>query len=211
MAEDVEILDATEKVADDREKVRPACEEVAEDKRVAEVDDEADEVEPQIAEPRMEMACKYNRYAQDLVPYDPKESIQTPMEIDGDEERKETSRRVRALEREVLSIVETVNVKPSSLSEREKGLKMIELFEKALTELTKRISKKIEVEEEEIKNLNNIDDKDVVLGGVIMAGGVSKKAKKKRNNKKRGAKAEGEKLAETGEGNEDSDEFDPTW
>ena len=61
MAEEVEITDATEEMADDREKVRPACEEVAEDMSVAKVDDEADEVEPQVAEPVMEVACGYNR------------------------------------------------------------------------------------------------------------------------------------------------------
>ena len=66
VAEAVEIMDATEKVADNREEVRPACEEVAEDKRVAKVDDEADEDEPHVAEPGMEVASGYNRYAQDF-------------------------------------------------------------------------------------------------------------------------------------------------
>ena len=63
VAEEVEITDATAELADNREEVRPACEEVAEDKSVAEMDDEADEDEPQVAEPGMEVACGYNRYA----------------------------------------------------------------------------------------------------------------------------------------------------
>ena len=198
VAEEVEIMDATEEVADDREKVRPACEEVAEDKGVAELDDEAEEVEPQVAEPGMEMAYEYNRYAQDLVPYDQKESVQTPMEVDGNEEKEEDSRRLRTLGVEILSMVETVKVKPSSLSGTEKGLKMIEIFEKELAELAKRSSKKIEVEKEEVKNLNNAEDEDVILGGVIVAGD-SKKARKKRNKKKRKLEAAGNEKSEVPE------------
>ena len=66
VAEEMEITDATEEVADNREEVRPACEEVAKDKSVAEMDD--------VAEPGMEVACGYNRYAWDLEPYDQKET-----------------------------------------------------------------------------------------------------------------------------------------
>ena len=96
----MEITDATEEVADNREEVRPACEEVAEEKTVAEMDDEADEDEPQVAVPGMEVACGYNRYAQDLVPYDQKESIQVPMEVDDvNKEKNETSRKGEDLER----------------------------------------------------------------------------------------------------------------
>ena len=48
-------------MADNREEVRPAYEEVAEDMSVAKVDDEADDDEPQVAVPGMEVACGYNR------------------------------------------------------------------------------------------------------------------------------------------------------
>ena len=80
-AEEVEKIDATEEVAEDREEVRPACEEVAE----KEAEDEPyrvvawfvgkRRVEPQVAEPGMEVDEGYNRFALDLVPHDEEESI----------------------------------------------------------------------------------------------------------------------------------------
>ena len=45
-------------MADNREEVRPACEEVAEEKDVAKMDDEADEDEPQVAVPGMEVVTE---------------------------------------------------------------------------------------------------------------------------------------------------------
>ena len=66
VGEEVEIMDATEEVADDREKVRPAYEEVAEEGSVVKMDDETDEDEPQVALLGMEVACGYNKYTQDL-------------------------------------------------------------------------------------------------------------------------------------------------
>ena len=190
MAEEVEITDATEEVADSREEVRPACEEVAEEKGVAETDDEAEEDEPQVAEPGMEVACGYNRYAQDLVPYDQKESSQVLMEVnDIVDERMETTKKIVDLEKEGR---ELIKVLPSSLSDINKAEEMVRLFREEVEELKKRTSKKIEVEgEEEIKNLNKSEDEDVVMGGIIVAGGASKKARKKKNKKKRKSKAAG--------------------
>ena len=188
VAEEVEITDATEEVADDREEVRPACEEVAEEKSVAKVDDKADEDEPQVAVPGMEVACGYNRYAQDLVPYDREESIQVPMEVDDiTKERMATSKKIEELEKEGK---ELIKVLPSSLSDIEKAEEMVRLFKEEVEELKKRTSKKIEVKgKEKINNLNKSEDEDVVMGGIIVAGGASKKAKKKKNKKKRKSRA----------------------
>ena len=183
VAEEVEITDATEEVADDREEVRPTCEEVAEEKSVAEIEDEADEDEPQVAVPGMEVACEYNRYAQDLVPYDQKESIQVPMEVDDIvEERKATTKKIVELEKEGRELIKIV---PSSLSDMDKAEEMVRLFEEEVEELKKRASKKIEVKgKEELTNLNKSEDEDVVMGGIIVAGGALKKARKKKNKKK---------------------------
>ena len=190
VAEEVEITDGTEEVADSREEVRPACEEVAETKSVAEVDDEAEEDEPQVAEPGMEVACGYNRYAQDLVPYDQKESIKVPMEVDDDDEGDSvTSKKIEEMERRGR---EMIKVLPSSLSDINKAEEMVRLFREEVEELKKRTSKKIEGEgKEEINNLNKSEDEDVIMGGVIVAWGASKKARKKRNKKKRKLKAAG--------------------
>lgn len=46
---------------------------MAEESGVAKVDDKADEIQPQVAEPGMEVAEGYSRYAQDIVLYDQKE------------------------------------------------------------------------------------------------------------------------------------------
>ena len=191
VAEEMEITDATEEVADNRENVRPACEEVAEEKSVAEMDDEADEDEPQVAVPGMEVARGYNRYAQDLVPYDQKESIQVPMEVDDIvKEKMATSKKIEELEEEGK---ELIKVLPSSLSSMDKAEEMIRLFEEEVEELKRRTSKKIEVKgKEEINNLDKSEDEDVIMGGIIVAGGASKKAKKKRNKKKRKSKAAGD-------------------
>ena len=190
VAEEVEITDTTEEVADDQEEVRPTCEEVAEEKSVAEMDDEANEDEPQVAVPGMEVACGYNRYAQDLVPYDQKESIQVPREVDDIvKEKVATSKKIEELEKEGR---ELIKILPSSLSDMDKAKEMVRLFEEEVEELKRRISKKIEVKEkEEIINLNKLEDEDVVMGGIIVAGGASKKAKKKKNKKKRKSKATG--------------------
>ena len=66
MAEEVEIMDTTENVAEKQEEVRPACEELAEGRSVAEMDDKGDENEPQVAEPGMKVAKGYNRYSQNM-------------------------------------------------------------------------------------------------------------------------------------------------
>ena len=187
VAEEVEITDATEEVADNREEVRPACEEVAEDDGVAKTDNEADEVEPQVAEPGMEVASDVNRYAMDLVPYDQKESSKVLMEVDDVVgERMETSKKIEELKKRGRNLIKVL---PSSLSDRDKAEEMIRLFEEEVEELKKRASKKIEVEgEEEINKLNGSEDEDVVMGGIIVAGGASTKARKKKNKKKRKSK-----------------------
>ena len=190
VAEEVEITDATEEVADDREEVRPTCEEVAGEKSVAEMDDEANENEPQVAVPGMEVACGYNKYAQDLVPYDQKESIQVSMEVDDIvKEKMTTSKKIEELEKEGR---ELIKVLPSSLSDIDKAEEMVRLFREEVEELKKRTLKKIEVKgKEEVNNLNRSEDEDVVMGGIIVAGGASKKAKKKKNKKKQKSKAAG--------------------
>ena len=196
VAEEVEIKDATEEVAELRDKVRPTCEEVAKGKSVAEMDDEADEVEPQVAEPGMEVAKGYNRYTQDIELYDQKESIQVPMEIDSDERKATVSEEIGSIERGIMDLVRVV---PSSLPEREKQLERLRLFQEEVRELKERSSKKIE--EGRREGLGSSGDEDTVIGGIIVEGGASTKAKKKRNKKKR--KAKGTK----GE----QDHFDPTW
>jgi len=83
VAEEVEIMDATEEVADSREEVRPVGEEVAEE--VAEDQPQTvwtvgiGRAEPQVAEPVVEVDERYNRFALDLVPHDQEESIQVPL------------------------------------------------------------------------------------------------------------------------------------
>ena len=192
VAEEVGIMDATEEVADNREEVKPACEEVAEDKSVAEMDDVADEVEPQVAEPGMEVACGYNRYAQDLEPYDQKESIQVPMEVD--EDRKNTSSRLEELEKEGRDLIKVI---PSSLSNRDKMEEMVRLFEEEVGELKKKTSKKIE---DRKRGLETSGEEDAVIGGVIVAGGASTKTKRKKNKKKRKSKTAGNGNKEIEEG-----------
>ena len=160
MAEEVEIMDATEKVADNQEEVRLACEEVAEEKSVAEMDDEADENRPQVAVPGMEVACGYNRYAQDLVPYDQKESIQIPREVDDDEEMKsETWKKTEVMGR---GEMELIRIESSSLSELDKVKEMMRLFKEEVGELKEKSSKrKEEHEEKKIINLNKSEEEKV--------------------------------------------------
>ena len=195
MAEEVEITDATEEVADNRKEVRPACEEVAEEKSVAEMDDEADEDEPQVAEPRMEVACGYNRYAQDLKPYDQKELIQVPMEVDEESEgEKVSSKKIEDLEKRGMELVKVI---PSSLPDIEKAEEMVRLFEKEVELLKEKSSKKLE---ERKRRLETSGEEDAVIGGVIVAGGASAKAKKKKNKKKRKSKTAGNGKKEIDEG-----------
>ena len=157
---------------------------------MAEVDDEAEEDEPQVAKPVIEVACDVNRYAMDLVPYDQKESFQVLMEVDDiNGKGKETSKKIEDLEERGKEII---RVLPSSLDDIEKAEEMVRLFREEVEELKKRTSKKIEVKEkEEINNLNKSEDEDVVMGGIIVAGGASKKARKKKNKKKRKSKTAG--------------------
>ena len=195
VAEEVEITDATEEVADNREEVRPACEEVAEDKSVARMDNGADEDEPQVAEPGMEVASGYNRYAQDIELYDQKESIQVPMEIDNiNGERNETSKKIEDLEKRGK---ELIKVLPSSLEDTEKAEEMIRLFREEVEELGRKTSKKIE-ERGKKRLLGTSEDEDAMIGGVIVAGGSSTKAKKKKNKKKQKSKAAGDEKKEIG-------------
>ena len=193
VAEEVGIKDATEEVADNREEVRPACEKVAEEEGVAMMDDEADEVEPQVAEPRMEVASDVNRYAMDLVPYDQKESSQVLMEIDdiGGGGNK-TSKKIEDLERRG---DELIGVLPSSLKDVEKAEEMVRLFEREVEELKRKTSKKIE-DGERKRRLGTSEDEDAIVGGEIVAGGSSTKAKKRRNKKKRKSKTAGDEIKE---------------
>ena len=199
VAEEEEIKDATEEVAESREKIRPACEEVAEDMSVAQVDDEADKIELPVAEPGMEVAKGYNRYARDIELYDQKEPDMVPMEISGDEEEKEVtiSDEIDNMDKRIMDLVKVV---PSSLSERDKQLERLRLFQKEVEELKKRSSKKIE-EKKKVAKLRNSEDEDAIIGGIRVEGGASKKAKKKKNKKKRKAK----------EPDEERDGFDPSW
>ena len=198
MAEEVGIKDATEEVAENRDEIRPACEEVAKGKGVAEMDDEADEDEPLVAEPGMEVAEGYNRYAQDLEIYDQKESIQVPMEVDiVENEKPAISEEIAGMENRMVDLVRVV---PSSLSERNKYLEMLRLFQEEVGELKRRSSKKIE-EEKRKEGLGSSGDEDAIIGGIIVEGGASKKAKKKKNKKKRKAKGTEEK----------EDEFNSLW
>ena len=86
-----------------------------------------------------------------MVPYDQKESIQTLMQIDGNEEIRKPSKKIEVLLGEV---EEWIKTKPSSLPAREKTVEMIHIFEEEIARLEKRSLKKIEVEGKEIKNLN---------------------------------------------------------
>ena len=150
-----------------------------------------------MAEPGMEVAFGYNRYAQDLVPYDQKESIHVPMEVD--DERKEdsvTSKKIEEMERRWKEVIKVI---PSSLSNLDKTEEMVRLFMKEVEELKEKSSKKIEEGKKRLTNLDKSEDEDVILGRVIVAGGTSKKAKKKKNKKKRKAKAEGERIVDVTE------------
>ena len=197
VAEEVEIREATEEVAEIREEIRPTCEEVAKGKSVAEVDDEADEDESHVAEPGMEVAEGYNRYAQDLEIYDQKDSIQVPMEVDIVEKEEQTiSDEIAIVENRMVDLIRVV---PSSLSEKDKHLEMLRLFQKEVGELKKRSSKKIE--EENLKEgLGSSGDENAIIGGIIVEGGASKKAKKKNKRKRKKKGTDGEK-----------DGFDPSW
>ena len=196
VAEEVEIKDATEEVAEIREEIRPACEEVAEGISVAELDDEADDFEPHVAERGMEVAKGYNKYAQDIELYDQKESIQVPMEIDSDRKETTISEEMGRVEKGIMDLVRVV---PSSLPEREQQLERLRLFQEEVRALKERSSKKIE--EGKKNELGSSGDEDAIIGGIIVEGGASKKAKKKKNKKKRKAKGT----------EEEKDHFDPTW
>ena len=193
VAEEVEITDATEEVADNREEVRPACEEVAEDDSVAKMDDEADEDEPQVAETGMEVASDVNRYAMDLVPYDQKESIQVPMEVD-EKEEESLSKKIERMENKGR---EMIKVLPSLLSGDRKTERMVEIFQREIKELKQESLKKIK---DGKRGLETSGEEDAVVGGIIVAGGASTKAKKKRNKKKRKAKVASSEKKEIDEG-----------
>jgi len=75
VAEEVEKADAIEEVADSQDEVRPACEEVAEEKRLIpywEVvkKEEAERTQSQVADVKMEIDERYDRFVRDLVPND---------------------------------------------------------------------------------------------------------------------------------------------
>ena len=142
VAEEVEIAEATEEVAEIWEEVRPTCEEVASGKGVAKMDDEAEEVQPQVAEPGMEVAKGYNRIAQDIELYDQKESVQVPMKIDSVRDQKiAIADEIANMEKRMMDLV---RVAPSSLPEKEKSLVRLRLFKEEIKELKDRASKKIE-------------------------------------------------------------------
>ena len=110
VAEEMEIPDATEEVANICEEVRLAYEVVAEEMSVAQMNDDADEDKPQVAVLGIEVACECNRYAQYLVPYEEKESIQIVMEVNDEEkEREDTSKKIEELEPEAEEMVKVCN------------------------------------------------------------------------------------------------------
>jgi len=188
VAEEVEEMDATEEVADSRKEVRPACEEVAEELMEDEPQQnvavfiEMDRVEPQVAEPRMEVDERYNRFALDLVPHDQEEPIQVPLisqEEDGN-----------------------VVMRDDSGSPEGKWERMKTIFEEEKSRIKKEATKKIVAEEMDIKNCSS-GDEDAIIGGIIVAGGNSQKNKKKRNKKKRKSKAAKEEENLTTENNQE--------
>jgi len=169
-------------VADDREEVRPACEEVAEElmenkpHQTVAVFIGAGRVEPQVAEPGMELDKRYNRFALDLGPRDQEESFQVPL-ISQEEDR-------------------DIVVRKDSGSPEGWWGRMKTVFEEEKSRIQEEVDKtpnKIRVEEIKI---GSSGDEDAIIVGVIVAGGNSQKAKKKRNKKKRKSKTakEEEKL-----------------
>ena len=195
VAEEVEKTDPTDKVAENWEEVRPAYEEVAEDMSVAKEDDEADGDEPHVAVPGMEVACGYNRYVQDLEPYDQKESIQVPMQVNDESEGERiSSKKIEEMEKRGR---ELIKIRPSSLSEWEKAEEMVPLFKEEVREIRERSWKEIENRK---RDLETSGEEDVVIGGVIVAGGASAKTKKKKNKKKQTSKAAGNGKKEIDEG-----------
>jgi len=174
LAEEMGKVDATEEVADDRREVWPTCEEVAEEM----MEDEPQQtvavivglgkVEPQVAEPGMEVDGRYNRFALDLVPRDREESIWVPIITPGE--------------------FGDIAVKQHSGSPEGKWERMVTVFEEERSRIEKEATKKIVVGEVVGRNCSS-GNEDAVIGEIIVAGGNSRKNKKKRNKKKRKSKA----------------------
>jgi len=183
VAEEVEKMDPTEEVADNREDVRPACEEVAEEMMEDEPHQTVaviiglDKVEPQVAEPGMEVDRRYNRFALDLVPHDQEESIQVPLISQ--------------------SSLGDIVVKEDSGSPEGKYERMVTAFEEEQSRIKEEVEKAPKRIGEELEEVSCSAEEDAVTGGVIVTVNSSQKAKKKRNKKKRKSKTSEEKEAVT--------------
>jgi len=169
VAEEVEKMDATEEVADDRREVRPACEEVAkeliEDKpRQTVAGFRLGRVEPHVAEPGMEVDGRYNRFALDLVPHNQEELVEVPSTFP--------------------TIEGNVTIREDSGQLDDKWSRMVTVFEEERSRIEKEATKKIVVGEVVGKHCSSRDE-DAVIGGIIVVGGNSQKNKKKKNKKKR--------------------------
>jgi len=182
VAEGVEKMDATEEVADDRREVRPACEEVAEEfmedepQQVVAVFRGLGKVEPQVAEPVMEVDERYNRFALDLVPHDQEESIQVPL-----------------ISQPSLS---NVVVREDSGSPEGKYERMRTVFEEEQSRIKEEVEKAPKRIGEDLEEVSGSGEEDAVTGGMIVTVSSSQKAKKKRNKKKRKSKTSEEKNEE---------------
>jgi len=180
VAEEVEKMDATEEVADDRREVRPACEEVAEE--VAEYQPQTfwvvgrGMVEPQVAEPVMEVDERYKRFALDLVPHDQEESIQVPL-----------------ISQPSLG---NIVVREDSGSPEGKYERMRTVFEEEQSRIKEKVEKAPKRIGEDLEEVSGSGEEDAVTGGMIVTVTSSQKAKKKRNKKKQKSKTSKEKNGE---------------
>jgi len=106
-------------------------------------------------------------------------------------------------------------VRMDSVEPERKTDNMVDVFREEVERL--KAAKKIELREEEETKLGCLGDEDVIMGGVIVAGGNFRKAKKKKNKKKRKSKTpakeveEVEKEEEEQIENEDMDGIIRNW
>ena len=136
-------------------------------------------IEPQVAEPGMEVDERYNRFALDLVPHDREEPIQVPL-----------------ISQPGLG---NIVVREDSGCPEGKDGRMRTVFEEEQSRIKEVVETAPKRIGEDLDEVSYSGKEDTVTGGVIVTVNSSQKAKKKRNKKNRKSKTSEEKEVMTPE------------
>jgi len=141
------------------------------------VAEEESRVQPQVAEPAMEVDGRYNRFALDLVPHYQEESTQVPLISQ--------------------SSLRGFVVRDDSGSPEGKHKRLKAIFEEEKSRIRKEVDKSPKRIGEDIDEISGSDVENAVTGDIIVTVGDSQKAKRKRNKKKQQSKTTVMKEVET--------------